>query len=71
MPAQIELQSLVVRPIEPDEGHRWNQLMNEHHYLGFRQLVGESIKYVAELDGQWVALLPLTCHISPNHPRGP
>jgi len=31
--------------------------MNEHHYLGFRQLVGESIKYVAELNTQWVALL--------------
>jgi len=57
MPAQIELQPLIVRPIQPAEGHRWNQLMNEHHYLGFRQLVGESIKYVAELNGQWVALL--------------
>lgn len=31
--------------------------MDEHHYLGFRQLVGESMKYVAELNGQWVALL--------------
>jgi hypothetical protein len=31
--------------------------MNEHHCLGFRQLVGESIKYVAELNTQWVALL--------------
>jgi len=57
MPAQKELQSVVVRPIEPEEKHRWDQLMNEHHYLGFRQLVGESIKYVAELNDQWVALL--------------
>ena len=57
MPPQTELQSLVVRPIEPEEETRWKQLMDEHHYLGFRQLVGESIKYVAELNGQWVALL--------------
>jgi hypothetical protein len=31
--------------------------MATHHYLGFHQLVGESIKYVAELERQWVALL--------------
>jgi len=31
--------------------------MSAHHYLGFRKLVGESIKYVAELQNQWVALL--------------
>jgi hypothetical protein len=31
--------------------------MSTHHYLGFRKLVGESIKYVAELQNQWVALL--------------
>jgi len=57
MPTQIELQSLNVRLIKQEEEERWNQLMNEHHYLGFRQLVGESIKYVAVLSGQWVALL--------------
>ncbi|MDY0323568.1 MAG: ISAs1 family transposase [Candidatus Carbobacillus sp.] len=57
MPPQTELSSLVVRPIEPEEETRWKQLMDKHHYLGFRQLVGESMKYVAELNGQWVALL--------------
>lgn len=31
--------------------------MATRHYLGFRQLVGESLKYVALLDGRWVALL--------------
>jgi hypothetical protein len=57
MPTQTEFQSLNVRPIKQEEEHQWDQLMNEHHYLGFRQLVGESIKYVAELNTQWVALL--------------
>ncbi|MDH7525979.1 MAG: DUF4338 domain-containing protein, partial [Peptococcaceae bacterium] len=57
MPVQKELQSLTVRPIQPQEEQQWNELMATHHYLGFRQLVGESIKYVAEIDGQWVALL--------------
>jgi len=57
MPAQTELKSLIVRPIQPQEESQWDQLMATHHYLGFRQLVGESIKYVAELKHQWVALL--------------
>lgn len=57
MPAQTELQSLVVRPIHSQEESRWNELMKAHHYLGFRQLVGESIKYVAEINRRWVALL--------------
>lgn len=51
------LKSLVVRLITPDEQDKWNELMTAHHYLGFRSLVGESLKYVALLDGQWVALL--------------
>lgn len=57
MPVQKELKSVVVRPIRPDEVSRWNTLMSEHHYLGFRKLVGESMKYVAEIEGEWVALL--------------
>jgi hypothetical protein len=57
MPRQTELETLVVRPIQPHEETQWNQLMSAHHYLGFRKLVGESIKYVAELQNQWVALL--------------
>jgi hypothetical protein len=31
--------------------------MNEHHYLGFKRLSGEVLKYVVEMDGEWVALL--------------
>jgi hypothetical protein len=43
MPLQPDLQFLSVRIIRPDEESRWNELMKTHHYLGFRQLVGESI----------------------------
>ena len=31
--------------------------MREHHYLGFRTLPGKSIRYVAEFEGDWLALL--------------
>lgn len=51
------LKAVVVRPIESNERDSWDHLMATHHYLGFRHLVGESIRYVAELDGQWVGLL--------------
>lgn len=50
-------ESLVVRPILFPERHEWDSLMNRHHYLGFRAIVGEAIRYVAILDGRWVALL--------------
>ena len=31
--------------------------MDKHHYLGFKSLVGRSIRYVAEVHNHWVALL--------------
>jgi hypothetical protein len=48
---------LVVRPIHLHERPQWDRLMAEHHYLGFKTLVGESLRYVAELNQTWVALL--------------
>jgi len=51
------LDPLFVRPILRDEEPAWDELMRTHHYLGFERLVGESMKYVAVLDGQWVALI--------------
>ncbi|MBT9174033.1 MAG: hypothetical protein DDT21_02444 [Syntrophomonadaceae bacterium] len=33
MPVQKESQSLVVRPIKPEEAQQWNQLVNEHRGL--------------------------------------
>jgi hypothetical protein len=31
--------------------------MREHHYLGFRGWVGEALRYVAEWQGRWIALV--------------
>src|SRR5579863_3332867 len=49
------LKEIIVRPILP--GERWEELMRQHHYLGFSRLVGESLRYVAERAGEWFALL--------------
>ena len=46
-----------VRLIEPAEKAQWDALICERHYLGNADLVGRQLRYVAELDGQWVALL--------------
>lgn len=51
------LDEVSVRLIKPDEQERWDQLVSEHHYLGNARLVGERLCYVAERDGQWLALL--------------
>jgi hypothetical protein len=51
------LNSLEVRPILPGERETWDRLMAEHHYLGLRCIVGEAMRYVAILNGRWVALL--------------
>lgn len=39
------------------EKERWNALMREHHYLSFGWTVGEALRHVAILEGEWVALL--------------
>jgi len=45
-----------VRLIEADEREKWDKTIDEHHYLDSR-LAGASLRYVAELDGQWVGVL--------------
>jgi hypothetical protein len=49
--------NLVVRPVHKDEVSRWNYYMQKHHYLGLRWIGGKSLRYIALLDGEWVALL--------------
>jgi hypothetical protein len=42
---------------DPAEEARWNKLVQKHHYLKEHRMVGESLRYVAKLNGKWVALL--------------
>jgi hypothetical protein len=51
------LRGVQVRPILPEERGRWDALMRSHHYLGLRSLFGNSLRYVAVLEGEWLALL--------------
>ncbi len=48
-----------MRPVrDAAEQAEWDRLMDSHHYLGFRGMVGGGLRHVAETpDGVWVALL--------------
>ena len=57
---QQQLLTLVeVRLLGDDETERlrFRELMGAHHYLKSDHLVGEQLRYVAHVGGQWVALL--------------
>lgn len=54
---KIELLRVRVRLICASERSQWDALMRAHHYLGFTAMVGRSLRYVAEVDGRWLALL--------------
>lgn len=53
----FELSRVRVRLICAGERVEWDTLMRAHHYLGFTAMVGRSLRYVAEIDGRWLALL--------------
>ncbi|MDQ0285558.1 hypothetical protein J2Z49_000662 [Desulfofundulus luciae] len=55
-PVYVNLDNLIVRPIKPEEEKRWNDLLRTYHYLSI-YLTGKTPKYVAILNGHWVALI--------------
>jgi hypothetical protein len=51
------LARVTVRLLEDHERGRFDLLLEERHYLHNSILVGQHLRYIAELDGQWVALI--------------
>lgn len=60
---------LTVRPIHAGELLGWRAHIERFHYLGDAALVGASLRYVALLDGEWVALLSWGAAALRNGPR--
>lgn len=54
---QALLDGVQLRVIQPQERERFDRLLTEGHYLHSAEFVGEQLRYVAEYQGQWVALL--------------
>ena len=40
-----------------EEETRWNKLIRKHHYLKEHRMVGESLRYVIQKNGEWIGLL--------------
>jgi hypothetical protein len=61
MPPQLTepdvLQRVTLRLVGDDEREPFDQLLEARHSLANARLAGQTLRYVAELDGQWVALL--------------
>jgi hypothetical protein len=51
------LRKIVVRLIRREERDRFDDLLEKEHYLHSARLGGQSLRYVAEVDGEWVALI--------------
>ena len=51
------LRRVVVRLLMAEERERFDRLLEQEHYLGSARVGGQNLRYVAEVDGQWVALL--------------
>jgi hypothetical protein len=51
------LQRVTVRRVRDEERAAFDQLLEARHYLASARLAGQTLRYVAQLDGQWVALL--------------
>lgn len=54
---QALLDHVQLRVIRPEEQPKFDQLIIEGHYLHSADFVGQQLRYVAEYQGQWVALL--------------
>ena len=56
-PETTILRQIKVRRIVPEERDRFDQALKDLHYLHSARLGGQSLRYVAELNGEWVALI--------------
>ena len=52
----IPLRAVQVRVVRPEEVPRFNALLCEHHYLGFRKFCGHRLRHVAVLGERWLVL---------------
>ncbi len=48
---------VVIREVKRNEISRFDDLMEELHYIGKSRSVGDSMRMVAEIDGEWVGIL--------------
>ncbi|TAL50484.1 DUF4338 domain-containing protein [Patescibacteria group bacterium] len=55
--SDLNLKEILVQPVERSEEPRYQDLMQEHHYLGRLPKISETLWYIALWQDQWIALL--------------
>lgn len=65
----VPLREVVVRPMLHAERKRWEETLERYHYLGANGSIGERIHYLAELRGEWLALLSWSAAALKSRPR--
>lgn len=53
----MQLSQVTVRPIQDSETAHFQHLMQSHHYLGSLPKIGNTLRYVATWEDNWLALL--------------
>jgi hypothetical protein len=53
----LNLREVAVRPVRRSEEQRYQDLMQEHHYLGSLPKIGETLWYVSSWHDEWITLL--------------
>jgi hypothetical protein len=53
----LRLSEVTTRPVQVSEEARFQELMQSHHYLGALPKIGNTLRYVATWEGEWLALL--------------
>ena len=64
-----DLKQVVLRLAQPHERPRWDALMAKHHDWGFKQVAGRGLRYVAEYEGEWLALVGWQTGVFQCRPR--
>ena len=67
----LSVKDVTVRLARPDERRRWDATMAWHHPLGFRGFAAAGLRYVAEYEGCWLALLGWQSGAFKCRPRRP
>jgi hypothetical protein len=53
----LRVKEVRLRPVHSGEEARYQELMQQHHYLGVLPKIGETLWYVATWHAQWIALV--------------
>jgi len=53
----LNLQDIILQPVQQIEQKRFQSLMDAHHYLGALPKIGHTLWYVASFHGEWLALI--------------